>query len=420
MFNNPNIFNPSITYNNRVYFSTPSGGKYEHKIYNPNDQSTRLPYNMGQRYNQGTPKYYENLKGANSSIFKHDNIIGKTVYSESGRPILIKGNSITTIPQVKFDYDVPVRRDWIQTEYCDVDDEYVNKSVREHMKQHFNLPLDSDLKPTYRATNPTQLPVITNETINDMCGREYDLKPVEMTNENIMKLIKNNTNTNIQTPKPNPIKPQQNINLIQGGTKTETFKPNIREPFSCATLNDTDDLYKQMIRSYATAVSFYLNNNQKYKAWSENWKILDDNLRKTDLSVKRLKESDNEIAYTENKGEVIKFRWRDKKDYVSKNVFMYVVLHELTHQVFPPNITGHGGDFPNMLCIMCVAGIELDLFDLSAIPRDVVYTNNQEICSRNSIYRELMNGIELLRAKNKGSNLYYDHLTEYINKKMEG
>lgn len=419
MFNNPNIFNPAITYNNRVYFNTPSGGKYEHKVYNPNNQSTRLPYNMGQEYNKGTPKYYENLKGVNSSVFKHDDIAGKTVYTESGRPIVIRNNPTTKIPQVKYDYDIPVKRDWIQTEYCDVDEKHVRKTVGEHLKNHFNLPLDSDVKPSYRATNPTQLPVITDKTIDYSYNKDYDLKSRDMTNENIMDLIKNRNSQYSNTKK----------NVINSTTQNpETFKTsdgnssktsiNQREYFSEPTLPDTDDLYKQMIRSYAKAVSFYLNNNDKYKHWKQNWEILEKNLIKSDLTIDRLQDHDDEIAYTENKGDIIKFRWRDKENYISKNVFMYVVLHELTHQVFPMTFRGHKDPFPDMLCIMCVAGLELDLFDLSSIPINTVYTNNQPICSRNSVCNELMRGIEILRDKNKGSDVYYDHLTEYIKSKM--
>ena len=49
---------------------------------------------------------------------------------------------------------------------------------------------------------------------------------------------------------------------------------------------------------------------------------------------------------------------------------------------------------------------------------NTVYTNNQPICSRNSVCNELMRGIEILRDKNKGSDVYYNHLTEYIKSKM--
>lgn len=431
MFNNPNIFNPSITYNNRVYFNTPTGGKFEHKIYNPNNQSTRLPYNYGQQYNEGTPKYYQNLQGLNSSVFKHDNIIGKTVYTESGRPIVLQEKHNVKIPQVKYDYDIPVMAGWSQMDYCDVDKEAVNKNIRSFMENEFNLPLNSDVKTSYQATNPTDLPVITDQTINHEYNKEYDLKPREMTFGNIMDIINNRnkqysnskfnqTDFNIKSQSNSIKNPKDNLEyFINDAESKRNEYTNNKESFSTATLNDTDTLYKEMIRAYAKAISFYLNSNPKYSYWEKNWKILEKNLIKKQLLVDRLDEQDNEIAYTENKGEIIKFRWRDRENYISKNIFMYVVLHELTHQVFPMSFRGHGKPFPDMLCLLCVAGFELNLFDLSSIPRSTVYTNNQPICSRNSIYNEIMRGIEMLREKNHGSDLYYDHLTQYVNAKMK-
>lgn len=423
MFNNPNIFNPSITYNNRVYFNTPTGGKYEHKIYNPNNQSTKLPYNYGQNYEEGTPKYYQNLQGLNSTVFKHDKIIGKTVYTESGRPIVLQEKHKVKIPQVKYDYDIPVMAGWSQMDYCGVDEDAVQKSVKTFMDNNFNIPLDSDVKTSYRATNPTDLPVITEKTINNNYNTDYDLKPKDMSSENIMNII-NNRNKQYSNTKSiednlyNNSKDNLEYFINDADSKRKKYIDN-KEYFSTPTLDDTDNLYKEMIRAYAKAISFYLNNNSKYKHWNENWKILEKNLIKKQLLVDRLHEQDNEIAYTENKGEIIKFRWRDRENYISKNVFMYVVLHELTHQVFPMSFRGHGKPFPDMLCLLCVAGFELNLFDLSSIPRSTVYTNNQPICSRNSIYNEIMRGIEMLREKNHGSDLYYDHLTQYVNAKMK-
>lgn len=427
MFNNPNIFNPSITYNNHIYFNTPSGNPYEYKTYNPNNQSVRLPYNFGQYYENGTKKYYDNLQGLNSNKFKHDNIIGKTVYTESGRPIQLTNNKNVKIPQVKYDYDIPVKLNWGYMDYCELDTKATQKSVKQFMDKHFNIPLNNDVKDQYKATNPTQMPIMTNETINDSYNNDYNLKPVDMNNENIMKIInnrnkqydnkpidaKNNDVTN------NSINKNLETFIQQANTIFNNNLDNTKERFSDLTLCDTDELYREIIRAYAKAVSFYLNNNSKYCCWKKNWEILEKNLRKSDLKIDRLNERDNDIAYTENKGEIIKFRWRDNSNYISKNIFMYVVLHELTHQVFPMSFKGHGDPFPDMLCIICVAGFELSLFNLESIPRSMVYTNNQPICSRMSIYNELMRGIEILRAKNPGAELYYNHLTEYINHKMK-
>ena len=103
MFNIENIFNPAITHDNRIYFKAPNGNGYQYKIYNPNNQTTSLPNNLSQYYEKGTQPYYDNLKGLNSSVYKRDDIIGKTVFTEHGRPILIKKESNVKIPQVKYE-----------------------------------------------------------------------------------------------------------------------------------------------------------------------------------------------------------------------------------------------------------------------------------------------------------------------------
>lgn len=172
-----------------------------------------------------------------------------------------------------------------------------------------------------------------------------------------------------------------------------------------------------MLRSYAKCVTFYVNNNPKYSHWKDNWKILDKNLDKTDLLVERLSDDDEDVAYTENKGEVIRFRWRDGKSYMQRQVFVYVLLHELTHQCFPRSFTGHKSPFPEMLCILCVAGYELQLFDLSKVPINVVYTNGQPLTSKGGLRNEIINGIKMLEQVNPDSKTYYQHLKQSVESK---
>lgn len=394
MFNfnsNPNIFNPAITQNSRVYFNAPNGQPYINKIYNPNDSSTKLPYNVSQNYTQGTPKYYQNLSGLNSSKFQRDEVLGRTVYTESGRPVLIKKESTVNIPQVKYDYNIPLDSNWGYMDFCEIDQNSTKNNVNNYLKRNFNIPMEKDIKQPYSNNNPGELQRIMNkENINNILKRNQNLN--------------NNKETFVDKAK----------NLYSNYIITNSISYN-RETFNNSTLKDTDILYREMIRSYAKAISFYLNNNPKYRHWKKNWQILENNLNKTDLLVERLDENDEDIAYTENKGEVIRFRWRDSNKYIPKNVFLYVLLHELTHQIFPPSFQGHGHPFPDMLCIISVAALELNLFDLSKIPAQTIYTNGQPIGSRESLKEELYRGIELLQEKNKGSDQYYKSLLEYIN-----
>ena len=395
-----------IAYNNRIYFSAPNGNPYQHKVYNPNNETTRLPYNLGQYYNEGTQKYYENLKGLNSSIFEKDKIIGKTVYTEHGRPITITEQSHVNIPQVKFDYGIPVKSDWNRMDYYDLDQNYINKTTSTWFKNNFNIPMEKDVKMEYRsdykddgALKPRE---INEETVDDTIEIIRD----KIRNDNPAKILEAYLN-----------KCDSDVEKFVNIKQKSSIPKKTKETFNPRTLNDTDILYKEMIRSYSKAISFYLNNNPKYAKWKKNWEILEKNLNKTNLLVERLDNNHEDIAYTENKGEVIRFRWRDNDKYLSKNVFMYVVLHELTHQVFPNTFKGHDEPFPSMLCILCVAGLELDLYDLSKIPHSMIYTNGQPIGSKKSLKEELNLGIDLLKEQNPESETYYENLRQYVNSK---
>lgn len=180
------------------------------------------------------------------------------------------------------------------------------------------------------------------------------------------------------------------------------------------TTNTVDLLYKELIRAYSTAISFYLNSNPLYSKWKENWQILQSNLEKNDLKVEQLPVDDADVAYTQNKGELLCFRWKDKNRYILKDVFVYVLCHELAHQCFPKSFIGHKEPFPTMLCIITVAAFELQLFDIKKIPFSTVYSNGQELLSRMSIRKELIVGINELKQANPNEELYYDKLTRYL------
>ena len=173
-------------------------------------------------------------------------------------------------------------------------------------------------------------------------------------------------------------------------------------------------LYKEMIRSYAICVCTYLQNHPQYKHWKQNWDILENNLKKNNLKVEQLKIDHEQIAYTQNKGQLLCFRWKDSQHYIKKDVFIYVVLHELTHQCFPRDFIGHKEPFPTMLCILCFAALELGLYNLENIPENVVMSNGQEIASRLSIKEELMIAINLLIEKNPHLKDYYSKWIKFI------
>lgn len=248
-----------------------------------------------------------------------------------------------------------------------------------------------------------------NITIKPIKAVGYEnMNPVEIYKQQLQQKFNTNVNERFNS----------NSNI------SENFSSNSStENFVVKSSDNTlfDNLYKEMIRSYTKAVSFYVLNNHMYNHWINNWKILKDNIDKKDLRVERLSSNDKDVAYTQNKGELLCFRWKDKQGYVMKDVFVYVVLHELAHQCFPKTFIGHDNPFPEMLAILCVAGFELQLFDLTKIPKEMVNSNGQPITSRTSLRDEILYGIELLKKYNSDvkSQDYYNKLMAVVFEKAK-
>ena len=218
-------------------------------------------------------------------------------------------------------------------------------------------------------------------------------------------------NDEIQTKKPN-------VNTDLTRYYSEHFKSS-DEKFMFNSQDMADELYKQILRTSAKTVCDFLLNFKPYKPWMKHWKILEDNLKKTNLNISKLPTSDKEIAYTLDKGEVIKFRWEDEKRFIPKDVYMYVLLHELTHESFPPSFQGHGDPFPQMLCLLCVAATEIGILNIENIPKNIFMSNGRPITSRESIKTEILFGIDMLIEANKNDEKiveYYNVKKQYVNK----
>ena len=394
---------------------------------------------------EGTQAFKEDLQFRGSNIYKHDNITGKPLLvhnsessklnpvGEEGKPILIQKNTPSR-PQIKYGQtDIPVFA--VGADFTDKD-ESISRGAKIDWTKNKHLPDESQTKDFIKQVG-RYIPEEPN-TIENVVKRSEIKRPNLSINTETFETTKKHIDVETFTSKSKNLLDNTVMSLIhiikqyskdsqqisqqfsQQIPQQQTVEPlhapkiTIEEAFRKKSLNDSDELYKELLRSYAVALCHYLNNSKKYSKWSYNWKILDNNLKKTNLSVKRLDSSDKDVAYTQNKGDIIKFRWRDNDSYIPRSVFAYVLMHELTHQVFPMTFQGHGDPFPDMLSIVCVAGYELRIFDLKNVPKKTVYSNGQEITSRSSLTAELMNGIKLLREANPNSSDYYDQLEEVI------
>ena len=253
---------------------------------------------------------------------------------------------------------------------------------------------------------------LLNRELRDYSKEQSILNPKLLVPTNPIETKKENVPTSIANYKADYIRP---VN-----SKNENFKISTisKEPFFDKP-DMADELYKQILRTSAKTVCDFLLNFKPYKPWMKHWKILEANLKKTNLNISKLPNTDKEIAYTLDKGEVIKFRWEDNNRYIPKDVYMYVLLHELTHESFPPSFQGHGDPFPQMLCLLCVAATEIGILDIQNIPKNIFMSNGRPITSRESIKTEIMFGIDMLIEANKNDEKiveYYNAKKQFVNK----
>ena len=264
--------------------------------------------------------------------------------------------------------------------------------------------------------NKTHYDIISRLNQNPREYKEQSLQqPKLLIPTNDIETIKPNVSTNLSAYSPIESKA---INTKES-FGNETSKKQSNENFSFNKEDMADELYKQILRTNAKSICDFLLSFRPYKPWMKHWKILDANLKKTNLNVSKLPINDKEIAFTLDKGEIIKFRWEDEKRFVPKDVFMYVLLHELTHEAFPPTFQGHGDPFPQMLCLLCVAATELDILNIQNIPKNIFMSNGRPITSRESIKSEIMFGIDMLIEANKNDEQiveYYNVKKQYVNK----
>ena len=199
--------------------------------------------------------------------------------------------------------------------------------------------------------------------------------------------------------------------------KSEGFNKNPilgSEGFSSNDKFPTDELYRSLLNGYIHAIYNYVSVNKMYSHFSKNWNYLKKNIQKSKAQMLNIEDKD--IAYVENKGESIKFQFRNSGGYIPKSIYTYVCLHEIAHMCFEDSFIGHDSPFPEMLCILCVAGYELQLFDLKKIKRQMYYSDTRPIGSKDTIKSELIEGIGILKKYNPQYGYYYSTLENRIKK----
>ena len=188
----------------------------------------------------------------------------------------------------------------------------------------------------------------------------------------------------------------------------------IKIPMSDVEYPVVDELYKELLRSYTYSILNFVLNFESYRPWIKHWKWLEKNIYKNDLKIYKLSEEHQQVAYNYNKCQHMNFRWKDNKGYISKNVFAYVLLHELAHASFPPEFKQHKHPFNDILCLLTVAAVELDLINLSKLPITEYVSNNTPILSKSSFLNEVRHGIRLLIEVNDDNKDIVDYYNDRL------
>ena len=205
-------------------------------------------------------------------------------------------------------------------------------------------------------------------------------------------------------------------NMNQMFMPTFTTSSN-KEGYRRENSDDTyiDQVYIQALEARAKAVCDYVRTNKTYAPWKKAWAKMNKSLSHAGFMFSRLKDTDADIAYTINKGEVTRFRIRGKNySYIPINISQYVLYHEMAHAA--NDKFGHGREFCEKLSILCLAAYELGFINLKNIKKEIYLTNEQPILCQSDMKGEIRRGIELVIEANPGLTSHYTEFARYIDK----
>lgn len=239
----------------------------------------------------------------------------------------------------------------------------------------------------------------------------------------------NNKDTNQKENRENNRKPNQNKKeeeIIKEKTfektwdkMTQPFQPRynrFKESFEGSTnLSTATNTYLSSLQAFSKALVVFVSSNKDFAPWNKYWNYLIANINKCKNLYEILDRDAEDVAYVQNKGDHMRFRIRDKQQFVPLNIYTYVLVHELAHLANGEE-WGHGTNFQRLMHLLEVAAFELNILQPDKYPSDPYFSNGTGILTKESIKEELLEGIEEI-IKNGGNNKYYNDLANYIRSK---
>lgn len=319
---------------------------------------------------------------------EYNETLGETL---SGRPVKLNDSEYKGKT-----HDVYISQSFNQRDYTDRDNNYEIQAALRYYNRNNVFPIVEDIN----SVESIKVDKVNKHNSNDATNKPNLSNSVNLNTKPNSSNLSNLGNLN-------------QLNRTNSVTQDDLIEGFIKIPTDNTQYEIVDELYKELLRSYTYSILNFVLNFESYRPWLKHWKWLEKNIYKNDLKIYKLSEEHQQVAYNYNKCQHMNFRWKDNKGYISKNVFTYVLLHELAHASFPPEFKQHKHPFNDILCLLTVAAVELDLINLTKLPTTEYVSNNTPILSKSSFLAEVRHGIELLIESNDDKSIveyYYDRL----------
>ena len=335
-------------------------------------------------------------------VLRNDNALGAYIQNELTPIYKDDMSNLSNNTPIKYNY----------SGYRIKDNNYINyKRNNSDYLEEFDMFKINDSEIIFNKDNEYN----TNNIYGPKCvscynKQKYNTNKQRLNNNKRNRVINNDYDTQ-ENIMHSAYKDAHNTTAIQ---KISNKLWNGKERFQGATnIDTTKHVYTSVLKAYAHALVNILQENKDFAPWKLNWVKMEQNINKCNWNFEILDSSDADVAYVENKGEVMKFRIRDDKRWLPISVYTYVLCHELAH-LANYNEYGHGPNFQRLMHLLEVAAYELGIIKPEKYPTTNAYVSNgTTILSKDSIKRELYDGIDEI-IKNGGNIRFYTNLMGHI------
>lgn len=394
--NSPYLY--SERFNNVEHFNTPrpsnkTSGDLNGKVfYSPNTETNN---NYNRPIKQLTGNYQQNKIG---SEYEKRIPLNITIYDNSDDLTYFSNKSYENF-NCPLKQEIADRKKNQKTNWSDLNDSENDPVNREKFRRelHRKYIENEKFKETCISIKSK------NETVQRSEGKKEESSSQTNNSENNTQ---NDFTENVTNSKTN------NSSTVN----KDSFISRRTEKFECENQSNLDEMYKHILEARANAIITYVMKDPSFRPWIYHWNLMQKNISKCNLDFNRLEDNHEDVAYSLDKGKELSFRFRDREKYLPLSVESYILVHEMAHTANEE--IGHGDKFQELMHLLEVAAYMLQFIDLTKYPaNETIFSNGQEILSRDSIKYELADGIKNLikfSATNPEQQEYWQKILERV------